>query len=73
MKAVADAIVRVKPGRERSLLQRHPWIFSGAIASVAPDPEAGATVDVLAADGRFLARAAYSPSSSIRARAWTFD
>jgi len=73
VKAVADAIVRVKPGRERSLLQRHPWIFSGAIASVAPDPEAGATVDVLAADGRFLARAAYSPSSSIRARAWTFD
>ncbi len=73
MKAVADAIVRVKPGRERSLLQRHPWIFSGAIASVTGDPDAAATVDVLAADGRFLARAAYSPSSSIRARAWTFD
>ena len=72
-KAVADAIVRVKAGRERSLLQRHPWIFSGAIASVTPDPGAGATVDVLAADGRFLARAAYSPTSSIRARAWTFD
>jgi len=73
VKAVADAIVRVKPGRERSLLQRHPWIFSGAIASVTGDPDAAATVDVLAADGRFLARAAYSPSSSIRARAWTFD
>jgi 23S rRNA (cytosine1962-C5)-methyltransferase len=73
VKAVADAIVRVKPGRERSLLQRHPWIFSGAVASVTRDPDAGATVDVLASDGRFLARAAYSPSSSIRARAWTFD
>ena len=28
---------------------------------------------MLSADGRFLARAAYSPASQIRARAWTFD
>jgi 23S rRNA (cytosine1962-C5)-methyltransferase len=63
----------LKPGREKSLLRRHPWIFSGAVARVDGDPEPGATVDLLAAYGQFLARAAYSPSSQIRARAWTFD
>src|SRR5664280_2526349 len=63
----------LKPGREKSLLRRHPWIFSGAVARLDGDPAPGATVDLLAADGQFLALAAYSPSSQIRARVWTFD
>jgi 23S rRNA (cytosine1962-C5)-methyltransferase len=63
----------LKPGREKSLLRRHPWIFSGALERVDGDPRSGETVDVLDAQGRFLARAAYSPSSQIRARVWTFD
>jgi len=63
----------LKPGRERSLLRRHPWIFSGAVARLDGDPASGATVDLLAANGQFLARAAYSPISQIRARVWTFD
>jgi 23S rRNA (cytosine1962-C5)-methyltransferase len=63
----------LKPGREKSLLRRHPWIFSGAVAHLDGDPAPGATVDLLAANGQFLARAAYSPSSQIRARVWTFD
>jgi 23S rRNA (cytosine1962-C5)-methyltransferase len=63
----------LKPGREKSLLRRHPWIFSGAVARVDGNPTCGATVDLLASDGRYLARAAYSPVSQIRARAWTFD
>jgi 23S rRNA (cytosine1962-C5)-methyltransferase len=65
-------IVVLKPGRERSLVARHPWIFSGAIAQV-PALEPGATVDVVADDGTWLARAAFSPASQIRARVWTFD
>jgi 23S rRNA (cytosine1962-C5)-methyltransferase len=63
----------LNPGREKSLLRRHPWIFSGAIARVDGNPAPGTTVDLVAADGRFLARGAYSPSSQIRARVWTFD
>ena len=63
----------LKPGREKSLLRRHPWIFSGAVARVDGDPAPGATIDLLSANGQFLARAAYSPSSQIRARVWTFD
>jgi 23S rRNA (cytosine1962-C5)-methyltransferase len=63
----------LKPGREKSLLRRHPWIFSGAVSQVNRNPAPGETVDVRAADGTWLARAAYSPASQIRARVWTFD
>ncbi len=63
----------LKPGREKSLLRRHPWVFSGAVQHVDDEPESGATVDALSSKGDFLARAAYSPHSQIRARAWTFE
>ncbi len=63
----------IKPGREKSLLRRHPWIFSGAIERIDGAPASGATVEVVDARGGFLARAAYSPASQIRARVWSFD
>jgi 23S rRNA (cytosine1962-C5)-methyltransferase len=63
----------LKPGREKSLLRRHPWVFSGAIENVEGEPASGSTVDVLSSQLQFLARASYSPSSQIRARVWTFD
>jgi len=63
----------LKPGREKSLLRRHPWVFSGAVERVEGNPVSGETIDVLDAKGHFVARAAYSPSSQIRARVWSFD
>ena len=63
--------IRLKEGKERSLLRRHPWIFDGAIARGAAD--AGETVRVESDAGQFLAWAAFSPSSKIRARVWSFD
>jgi 23S rRNA (cytosine1962-C5)-methyltransferase len=63
----------LKPGREKSLRHRHPWVFSGAIARVDGEPGPGDTVAVAAHDGTVLAQAAYSPDSQIRARVWTFD
>jgi 23S rRNA (cytosine1962-C5)-methyltransferase len=65
--------VRLRAGRDKSLRLRHPWIFSGAIATVEGDPAAGATVEVQSDDGRPLALAAWSPQSQIRARVWSFD
>src|ERR1700690_1467441 len=65
--------VILKPGREKSLLRRHPWIFSGAIQQVNNETASGATVDVLSSRGDFLARGAYSPQSQIRVRVWTFE
>ncbi|MBM3144342.1 MAG: methyltransferase domain-containing protein [Chloroflexi bacterium] len=67
------AKVILKPSREKALLRRHPWIFSGAIAEVEGNPGVGETVDVVDSGGEFLARAAYSPASQIGARVWSFD
>ncbi|MFN5512876.1 MAG: class I SAM-dependent rRNA methyltransferase [Burkholderiales bacterium] len=67
-----QATLHLKPGKERSLLRRHPWIYANAIERVRGNPASGQTVRVLSAEGRFLAHAAYSPASSIRARAWNF-
>jgi 23S rRNA (cytosine1962-C5)-methyltransferase len=66
-------IVTLKPSKEKSLLRRHPWVYANAIDRVEGKPAPGATVIVRSADGRFLARAAYSPHSQIRARVWSFD
>lgn len=59
--------------REKSLLRRHPWVFSEAIKHIDGNPGPGETVDVLAANGTFLGRGAYSPDSQITVRIWTFD
>jgi 23S rRNA (cytosine1962-C5)-methyltransferase len=64
-------VIRLREGKEKSLLRRHPWVFESAIARGGAD--AGETVRVEAADGRFLAWAAFSPASRIRARAWSFE
>ena len=63
--------IRLKAGKERSLQRQHPWIFESAIAKGSAD--AGETVRVESSDGVFLAWAAFSPSSRIRARVWSFN
>jgi 23S rRNA (cytosine1962-C5)-methyltransferase len=64
-------VIKLRDGKERSLLRRHPWVFQGSIESGRAD--SGETVRVESHDGRFLAWAAYSPSSMIRVRVWSFD
>ena len=64
-------IIRLRAGKERSLLRRHPWIFESAIAKGGAD--AGETVRVESDQGQFLGWAAFSPASKIRARVWSFD
>jgi 23S rRNA (cytosine1962-C5)-methyltransferase len=63
--------IRLKPGKEKSLLRRHPWVFDGAIAKGGGD--AAETVRVESDDGTFLAWGAFSPQSRIRVRVWSFD
>ncbi|MGA9532007.1 MAG: class I SAM-dependent methyltransferase [Anaerolineales bacterium] len=69
---VERSILVLKPDRERPLQRRHPWVFSGAVDRIEGEPEAGDTIDVVSADGGWLARAAYSPHSQIRARVWSW-
>ena len=63
----------LKPGREKSLLRHHPWVFSGAIETVEGDPGPGETVEVLSSGRDCLGIGAYSPHSQIRVRVWTFQ
>ncbi len=64
--------ITLKIERDKSMLRRHPWIFEGAIEKTEGRMNSGDTVDVLASDGTWLAKAAFSPESQIRARVWSF-
>ncbi len=63
--------ITLRAGKERALLRGHPWIYDNALASGSAD--SGETVRVESSEGKFLAWAAFSPSSKIRARVWSFD
>ena len=63
--------IRVKRGREASIARRHPWLFSGAVASEEGDGSDG-RAEVLDAAGNVRAHGSYSPGSQIVARLWTF-
>ena len=64
-------IIKLREGKERSLLRRHPWVFQGSIAKGQADP--GETVRVESHAGEFLAWGSFSPTSMIRVRAWSFE
>ena len=70
--AAAQPGIVLKVGREKSLLRRHPWIFSGAVERVDGAPLGGDTLPVRDASGNFLAWAAYNTSSQITARVWSW-
>ena len=63
----------LKTSREKSLLRRHPWIFSGAIGRVEGAPADGDTIQVCDSHGDFLAWAAYNAQSQIAARIWSWQ
>lgn len=67
------ATLILHPGKERSLVKRHPWIFDTSVARLAGRARPGDTVIVADAHGKPLAKAAFSPQSKIRARVWSFD
>ncbi|MDX5321470.1 MAG: class I SAM-dependent rRNA methyltransferase [Bacteroidota bacterium] len=62
----------LKPKKERAFVHRHPWIFSGAVAS-APKVENGEIVEVISNEGRLLGYGFYSPFSQIVCRVFEFD
>ena len=63
----------LKPGREKSLMRRHPWIFSGAIKTVTSQVDPGETVRVETSSGEFVGQCGYNPESSISGRMWSFN
>jgi len=68
-----SARIYLKVTREKSLLRKHPWVFSKAINKIKGNPQLGDTVDIFDSKDKWIARGAYSPESQIRIRVWTFD
>src|SRR3954451_9815707 len=64
--------LRLRPGREASVLRRHPWLFSGGVTSGEGDGSDG-LAEIVDGSGRALAHGLYSPESQIVARLWSFD
>jgi 23S rRNA (cytosine1962-C5)-methyltransferase len=66
------ARITLKPGRDKNVRARHPWVFSGAVAKVAGKPASGDTVEVVTDGGEPLGMGAWSPQSQIQVRLWSF-
>jgi len=66
-------ILKLKPGREKSLLRRHPWIFSGAVKEITGNPKCGDLVEVRSSKNELLGIIAYSHKSQITGRIWEFN
>ncbi|MFZ6847449.1 SAM-dependent methyltransferase [Undibacterium sp. RuRC25W] len=70
-------IITIKQGKEKAILAGQPWIYLSAIARIDGKFEErikiGGTAMIRSSSGQFLARAAWSPKSQIRARVWTLD
>src|SRR3990167_5420741 len=64
--------VILKPGKEKSLKKRHPWIFSGAIASI-PAVEPGTILPIYSFEAEFLGSGYFHPGHSLCGRILTFD
>ena len=62
-----DSIPRLilKRDKEKSLMRRHPWVFSGAIAKIQGNPQEGDLVEIFSSDGNYLATAHYQDDSII--------
>ncbi|PJZ86601.1 class I SAM-dependent rRNA methyltransferase [Leptospira harrisiae] len=66
-------VIRLKKNKEKAVLNFHPWIFSGAIASGENGLPSGSIVRVESSSGAFLAWGHYDPKSQIRIRLFSFD
>jgi len=67
------AKVLLKRGREKPVLNRHPWVFSGAIKRIEGEAADGEVVEVADYQGRFLARGYLNRRSQITVRLLTWD
>ena len=66
-----SARVILKPGRDKSLKNRHPWVFSGGIAAIEGEFAPGDILPVFAAKGNLLGKGFVNPASQIRVRMLT--
>ncbi|HEY4308392.1 MAG TPA: class I SAM-dependent rRNA methyltransferase [Pirellulales bacterium] len=70
---VAEAQVILKPRKARPFFGRHPWVLDSAVDHVEGQPADGAVVDLLADNGKFVARGLYNSQSRIRVRLYSWS
>jgi len=63
----------LKKGKEKAALQRHPWVFSGALEKIKGKPEDGDVVKVFAFDNEFLAYGYFNSNSRVAVRLLEWD
>lgn len=64
--------VRLKPGRNRETIGRHPWIHDASLVESVSPPRLGEQVDVIGGDGKWIGRGLYHPESRIRVRLYSW-
>lgn len=65
--------IKLKKGKEKAVLQHHPWVFSGALEKVNGSPENGEVVKVCSAHGDFLAYGYFNDQSRVAVRLLEWD
>jgi len=65
--------VILKKGKEKAVLQRHPWVFSGAIERVKVSPNNGDIVKLINAKGDFMAYGFFNDQSRVALRLLEWD
>lgn len=65
-------IITLKKGKDRAVLLRHPWLFSGAIEK-ADKAQEGDVVQIRSIEGKILAHGHYAPQSQIRVKMFDFS
>lgn len=64
--------VTLKPAKEKSLLRKHPWVFSGAIKNVEKETKDGSIVEIFSNKENYLATGHYN-EGNISVRIFEFD
>ncbi|OGU57550.1 MAG: 23S rRNA methyltransferase [Ignavibacteria bacterium RBG_13_36_8] len=64
-------VLKIK--REKSIIRKHPWIFSGAVSKAEGITKNGETVDIISHEGKLLGYGAFSEKSQIQVRVWSFN
>lgn len=70
---MTEPAVVIREERQKAVLRRHPWVFSGAIKTVSGDPADGDLVTVRGERGELLARGYWNSQSAICVRLLSWD
>ena len=65
--------IKLRKGKEKAVLQRHPWVFSGALQKIMGNPENGDVVKVINASNEFLAYGYFNNQSRVAVRLLEWD